>query len=493
MIPIEEHDVDALASNAGAMRNGRSLVAKGRYSALSIADDGAIVFGRCQGSSAGGYTCSFDFADPAKPVSRCSCPSRQIPCKHCLGLLYAWVKDATRFVSTELPKELKAKRETTVKRAASKQARTSAPAKPKKVSVKALRKKLQAQSDALALLETILGDLLLRGLGTHGHKEAAALGQNAAMLRGAWLPGAELALLRLSDVAARASEARPNAARQDSDAVPYHRAMDELARLEALIRRGRAYLEARIADPALAPETDTAIAAWLGHVWKYEELVAAGCGESAAELVQLAFFVIDDRVKEGYADTGIWLHLGDGRLFHTETLRPYRALDHIKADDSDFDVAQVPDFVRYPGDSPERVRWRGREHRALGQADYDKVNAVAETDFASTLKRVKNGLKSPLGACYPVALVRPSRCGAVIDGERTRYAIEDDGGTRIELADPDGALHGVPPTAHLMSLLGDRAEGASLLCLFHMDPRTLRLTAQPLTFVHDGSMTRLAS
>ena len=128
MISIEEHHVDALASNAGAVRNARALAAKGRYSTLCVSDDGSIVFGDCRGSGARPYACSFDFAEPAKPVSRCSCPSRQIPCKHSLGLLYAWVEDASRFARTELPGDLEEKREAAVRRAAAKRARAAAPA-----------------------------------------------------------------------------------------------------------------------------------------------------------------------------------------------------------------------------------------------------------------------------------------------------------------------------------------------------------------------------
>ena len=485
MIAIEEHHVDALASNAGAIRNARGLVSKGRYPTLGVADDGSIVFGECRGSGAGAYACSFDFADPAKPVPRCSCPSRQVPCKHCLGLLYAWVENAGRFAKAELPDELRTKRDTARKRAATRRAKANAPSAPKKVNAKALRRKLETQLDALDLLERILGDLLNRGLGAHGRKEAAALAKNAAMLRAAFLPGAELALLRLSDIAARSSDAR-----HDGRELSQHDALDELARLEALIRRGKTYLAARVEDPDLAPETDSAIATWLGHAWQYDELVAAGREETAAELVQLAFFVIDDHVKREHADTGVWMHLGDGRLFHTETLRPYRAREHIRAEDSDFDVARVPGFVRYPGESPERVRWRAREHRPVEAADLAAVQRAAETDFAALLKGIRNGLKSPLGARHPLALVRPAACGSVCDEGRIRHVIEDGAGTRIELADATGS--GLPATTELLPLVGDRVADAALLCLFHMNPATLRLAAQPLTFVHDGSMTRLA-
>jgi len=488
MISIEEHHIDAMAANASAIANGRKLANGGKFVALHVADDESIVFGECSGSGKSGYACSVDFTDPGKPVPRCSCPSRQIPCKHCLGLLYAYVIQPTRFVKAELPEELSKKRATAQKRAATKKAQASNPPKPKKVNVTALKKKLGKQLEALELLEKILADLLIRGLGTHGNKEASQLRDNAAMLRAAYLPGAELALLRLSDVAARASNARQHGVDES-----HHDALDELARLEALLRRGKAYITERIADPKLAPETDSGIAAWLGHAWQYDELISAGRQESAAEFVQLAFFVAADYVKKEYADTGIWIHLADKRVFHTETLRPYKAAKHIKAENSDFEVAKVPDFVRYPGDVPERVRWQSREHRALDASDYASIVSAAETDFSAMLKRIKNALKSPLGTRHPVALVCPARIGSLQDGAQTRFVIEDSAGTRIELADPADTFEGIAGTTQLLPLVGDQASGAVMLCLFHMNLQTLRLTAQPLTLIHDESMTRLAA
>ena len=484
MIRIAEHEIDALAPNAGATGNARKLAAGTSLSGLSVSGDGTIVFGQCAGSGKSGYECSFDFADAGAPIGRCSCPSRQIPCKHALALLHAWAADATRFVVAEPPEALQAKRD----KAGARKAKASSPAAPKQPNPKALGKKLAAQLEALDLLETILADLLRRGLGSHGAKEARGLAKSAAALRAAYLPGAELSLLRLSDGASRA---RDGDEADGADAL--HGAMDELARLEALIRRGRSYLEARIADPALAPDVDSAIAAWLGHAWQYEELETAGLGEPAAELAQLAFFVADDPVKRELADTGIWMHLGDGRLLVTETLRPYKATGHIQAEDSTFGVAEVDGFVRYPGESPPRVRWRTTKLRDAAKRDFGTVRAHAEADFAAALKGIRNALKSPLGPRWPTALLAPARGGTVIDPEgATRHVIEDAAGARIELTDAGAPHDGVPATVPLLPLVGDAMNGAALLCLFHFDASTLRIGARPLTLVHRDSMTRLA-
>ena len=65
-------------------------------------------------------------------------------------------------------------------------------------------------------------------------------------------------------------------------------ALDQLCRLHALIRKGRTYLQSRLDDPDLAPETDNGIAAWLGHAWQLRELREASLVEQNVELVQLA-------------------------------------------------------------------------------------------------------------------------------------------------------------------------------------------------------------
>jgi len=45
----------------------------------------------------------------------------------------------------------------------------------------------------------------------------------------------------------------------------------------------KVYLQERISDPNLKADTETAIAAWLGHAWQYTELQAAGDGLAATQ------------------------------------------------------------------------------------------------------------------------------------------------------------------------------------------------------------------
>src|SRR5437763_1604751 len=131
MIPIGEGAVDAAAPNPAAIKNGRGLVLKNKFTVFHISPDETILFGECQGSGKEPYRCSCDFAQADKPTHRCSCPSRQFPCKHCLGLMYAYVQKKT-FTSAAVPDDLQAKRVKVQTRVEKKQ---TAEDKPKQVNL----------------------------------------------------------------------------------------------------------------------------------------------------------------------------------------------------------------------------------------------------------------------------------------------------------------------------------------------------------------------
>ena len=111
MITIDEGYVESAAPNADAMKNGRGLVVKGKFVALNIDAEETVLFGQCQGSGRVPYDCSCDFARPEQPTHRCSCPSRQFPCKHCIGLMFAYVLKRASFSVAEVPPALAEKRE----------------------------------------------------------------------------------------------------------------------------------------------------------------------------------------------------------------------------------------------------------------------------------------------------------------------------------------------------------------------------------------------
>src|SRR5215203_2327134 len=156
MISIDEGYVEGAAPNADAMKNGRGLVVKGKFLALHFDADETILFGQCQGSGKVPYQCSSDFARPGQPTHRCSCPSRQFPCKHCIGLMFAYVMKRPSFKTADIPADLAEKRDKLATRVEKKKEDA---AKPKVVNKAALAKKIEAQLDGLDLLEKLTLDV----------------------------------------------------------------------------------------------------------------------------------------------------------------------------------------------------------------------------------------------------------------------------------------------------------------------------------------------
>src|SRR5205823_9007860 len=115
------------------------------------------------------YQCSCDFARPDQPTHRCTCPSRQFPCKHCLALLYAYARKKA-FTPAPVPADLRAKREKLATRTEKKADTADA---PKQVNQAALTKKVKAQLAGIDVLERLTHDLVRLGIGNMNAKLAA--------------------------------------------------------------------------------------------------------------------------------------------------------------------------------------------------------------------------------------------------------------------------------------------------------------------------------
>ncbi len=278
MISLDEATVDAAAPNADAGKNGRGLLLKKKFNSFGINADGDLLFGECQGSGKVPYACSADFARPDQPTYRCSCPSRQFPCKHCLGLLYAYAQKKP-FAVAEVPADLQAKREKLQGRVEKKAEEAT---KPKVVNTAALAKKVKVQLEGIDTLEKLTHDLIRIGIGNMNAKLAGQMEEQAKRLGDVYLPGARAALYGYTQLFANEDGKFENATASEK---VYTEALDQLGRLHAIIKQGRTYLSKQLEDPTLAVPTDSAIAAWLGHAWQLADLKTAGLVEPDAELV----------------------------------------------------------------------------------------------------------------------------------------------------------------------------------------------------------------
>ena len=482
MISIDANFVDAAAPNAEAIKNGRTLVLKGAFVKLCQSDDETLIFGECSGSGKVPYRCSCDFVRADKPTHRCSCPSRQFPCKHCLGLMYAWVQKKP-FAVTEVPEEISSKREKMEVREEKKKERDS---QPRQVNTAALAKKIKTQLEALDLLEALNRDLVRMGMGNTNIKTAHQIEEQAKQLGNAYLGGAQSALLAYTKLFTNAVGKFDDAASNAKREAVYSEALDQLTRLHAIVKQGREYLKRRLEDPALAPETDTAIAAWLGHAWQLRELKDVGLVQNNVELVQLTFHSYDDVSRGEFVDTGIWMNLNTGRIQLTQTFRPYKAVKFIKGEDSFFQVAQIPELCVYPGDVNPRIRWESLTPRPLTDADYQRIRNHAQRDLPSLLKEVKSHLKLPLADKRPVHAVHFQRLGQV-DG---LIVMEDARGERLVLTDVGVAEE--PPSCYLLKMLPKALlADQTLIVRFHHDLDARQLRIKPLAIVTTNAIVRL--
>src|SRR5215212_834263 len=83
VVTLTAEQIRTLAPDASAARSGQALGSPRRWIGAGRSD--AAAWGLCQGSGSTPYQVTVDLAGPAY---RCSCPSRRIPCKHALGLLF---------------------------------------------------------------------------------------------------------------------------------------------------------------------------------------------------------------------------------------------------------------------------------------------------------------------------------------------------------------------------------------------------------------------
>jgi hypothetical protein len=465
--------IDSYAPNAAASQNGLELFRKGRLKNLRMSRDGALLLGGCEGSGKEDYAVSADFIDPANPVFRCTCPSRQYPCKHALGLLWARAGGG-KFMPCDIPDDILEKREKAAKRRQSKEDAPGRKPAERKANRAALAKKIQAQTEGLGILDKVAREIASAGLGLMNRERANAYRPQVLQLGDHYLPGAQAMLrgfLLLFE---------PD--RMDEGGCV--KALAELGRLHALAARGREYLEKKAEDPEANLDTATEMEELLGNAWQLSQLKALGMAETDAELMQLSFRCYADEAAQEFVDEGLWVNLKSGETVRTVSRRPYKAVKHIKEEDSFSRLARVPELVRYPGEMNPRVRWEGMTAGEPAPEHFERILAHAVPSYADAVKAARKAFKNPLYRGSPAFLLRFSRIGTVGD----EAILENEAGERLALADaPD-----YPHTVGNLYFLGRKhLENAAMFGVFHRVPGNGKLCFHPLSVVWPGGIVRL--
>jgi len=268
----------------------------------------------------------------------------------------------------------------------------------------------------------------------------------------------------------------------------YYQCAGKIAALHTLVSRARAYFEKKLEHPDKM-DSESEIEELAGYPWKLEELRQYGLVETDARLVQLCFFVRREDDKARFMDEGLYISLNTGRLVITFNYRPYKALKHIREDDTVFPLLNAPELFIYPSRAINpRVRWDAFTLEPLTTSIYEQILAHARDSIDEAVKIVKNQLKDTMLFKHPALLVRCDKL-SLSDGGLFEFVMQDSRGASLMLK---------PNTycgEHFISLL-DRlpptdTAGCALLLLFNNDVESGLLSAQPLAVVTGQAIIRL--
>lgn len=467
--------IEELAPNAAAAKNGRDLFTKKKFSNLHLSANNDLIWGECAGSGSKPYNCSADFLDDMNPVFRCNCPSRQFPCKHGLGLLYAYVQAPDSFTEADIPEDILSKREKIEKKAEKKATeKKEQSAKPKKINTTALLKKIETQLQGVEVAKKLLNNIVYAGLSSVDAKSKKVINGQIKELGNYYIGGIQTAfynlILELEDV-------------QNEN---YTHAIDQINYIASLLKKNTEYLNKKKEDPTMAPELDTAIEEQIGYVWKLADLKALGQYEENVDLLQLSFNSYNNEARKEFVDEGQWINLKDGKIYKTKNFRPYKASNYIKADNTNFKKLFLNEMHIYPGDMNPRVRWEGiGEQNDVDSIVLKTVLSFASDNYTDTLKVVKNFIKNPLNDKNPVALLHLAK--SFINGDK--LVIEDSKGNKLTMDDID--VQQMPTVNQLKNFLPAAPQNMALLVMFNNDIKTGLFYAQPLSLITEDRIIRL--
>jgi len=476
---LTEQYIFLQAPSPSAAENGRKLSKGNKFSNLHRSADDTLYWATCAGSGKNPYQTSIDFKKTDAPVCRCSCPSRQFPCKHSLGLMFE-ILAAKTFDTAEIPADIAEKRAKKEARDAKKESDKNAPAKPKKTNAAAQAKKLKRQLEGLDMAEKMVNQLLTSGIGTLSGSSAQSFDKLAKDLGSYYLTGPQMAFSR---IALSVKEVQKNP--EQADAI-YAEALRTLIYLHSTIKKSHEFLQKKLNAGEYSAE-DTVLFEALGGVWRLDDLHAIQAYRENVKLIQLSFDVSCDEVKKEYVERGYWIDLDTGQIDHTLNLRPMKALKYVKAADSCFELLDVPILYTYPGEGNRRIRYDGFTSRPIREKEQAMLPSLAQPTLAAAIKLTKGQIKNTLLPKFLAVLVPVEHIGK-IDKE---FVLEDSSGSRIVLRDrkEDGKDHFC--TNRIAMIPGGIPKGSALFGLMFYDNQDNRICLHPYSLVTTKQIIRL--
>lgn len=501
--------IAALAPGERALLDARGLLKKSSLQKLRRDGAGTLLWGECKGSSATPYALSVDLdTGGERPTARCTCPSRQTPCKHALGMMLSYVANAGSFVAEEAPAELLEKRAKAQAKSKGEAEAEAAPAeasadgeapKPRKKSAaeekkraEAAKKKVGAQAEALEQLERFLLDAVSAGLGSLAARGGDELREQSRRLGDANLPGPRDLMLRFAWLVDGEKKNGPKGAPALPQEERNARMAQLVTQLWVTVRKGKKVLEGKLEEGESKGEADAQVESILGKAWRLPELREAGYWTSGRKLLELAHERTDDHVTDKAVARGFLLDLESGDVLVEVTALPFIALNSEKARlrTSRTGVLEVRQAALYPGDAlNRRVRWDEGDPEAVFERpraaeDYALVHARART-LEAAVKLLREQLRNPLAPTDAVLLLGAKSFGLTAEDE---LVLEDSAGARLVLRDPPDTQYAT--TANLRHAAGAYGPGAVAVRLW-FDPKERALFGQALALFAGDKHLRL--
>jgi hypothetical protein len=489
---VTEQSIIEQSPNEKALLDARELVRVGALRNLGKNDDGSLVFADCRGSSGAPYNVSMDLGSGTdKPTLRCSCPSRQRPCKHILGLMLAYAQNGATFSITATPQDLLDKR--------AKQAEQAAPKKraakdgPRNIKKDALAKKGKEQVEALETLGTFLVNLVNVGVGGITPKIIEEIDQQAKRMTDTNIVTAWAVLKRLSAAVSQDAEEDDDDEDEDAEKKAARSLSTEaeariawmITQLHAMVRRGIKLLDGRLeAEGASAFEMDATYDLIVNRRWQLPDLKHAGYWATNRTFLELSHERRDNEALEFAEATGFLLDLGDGSIVREWTALPYNVLKFQALRISRRGALDVSEAGLYPGEMlNRRIRWDEKTdgicvERLRQPSDYEALHSHAKP-IDAVIKAFRGHLRNPLHPLEAVFLVAASRIGTI----GTDLIVEDAAKDRLVMRDMHEAI--VSGTIALRQAAAAYGPG-SLAVRLHFDLPSRSICGEPLAlFVGD--------
>jgi hypothetical protein len=491
---INEAFAESLAVNANAVSAGKSVAVK-KITESYISEDESLLFGVCSGSGKSNYAVSVDFSGD-EPIARCSCPSRQIPCKHALGLLFSYLRSPDNFKTKEIPQDILDKRKKIEKRVENKKAKLENALQnsqkiektpPTKTEITKATRRIESQLAGIELAEKILQEITKLGFVavnsntvdeySDGYKsQVKALGNH-------YIGGIQNAFNELLVTIDNNSKTK-NASKS------YSTAISATIELSTLLEEAKKYLTEKKNNPT-EMNLDTAIEEKIGHIWKTDTLLGAVCYVENVSLLELFFYRFRDEARREVVDEASYIDLESGKIYRKENYYPIKGITKVKKDNNSFGVVTVPRLAVYPGKTTPRVRF------VMSECSIDfnvskylpTVKNFAVKEFTPLIKEVKEILRNPLDLQHPVFLVKVTDIIKRKNENGIFTLITDEKGTEIMLADGDFYND---KTVELIEKSDKKLIVGNVLCVaFGIDIKLGQIYAKPLSVITDEKIVRL--